>query len=39
MASFFRLIHAALVLLGPAMAFRAGRPDAGAKLARALEQL
>jgi ubiquinone biosynthesis protein len=39
MGSFFRLIHAALVLLGPALAFRAGKPDAGARLARALERL
>ena len=39
MGSFFRLIHAALVLLGPALAFRSGKPDAGAKLARALEKL
>ncbi len=39
MASLFRLIHAALVLLGPVMAFRAGRPDAGARLARVLAKL
>ncbi len=39
MGSFLRLIHAALVLLDPALAFRAGRPDAGARLARALEKL
>jgi ubiquinone biosynthesis protein len=39
MASLFRLIHAALVLLRPILAFRAGRPDAGARLARALEKL
>ncbi|MBV9550927.1 MAG: 2-polyprenylphenol 6-hydroxylase, partial [Alphaproteobacteria bacterium] len=39
MGSFFRLIHAALLLLGPALAFRAGKPDAGARLARALERL
>jgi ubiquinone biosynthesis protein len=39
MGSFLRLIHAALVLLGPALAFRAGKPDAGARLARALERL
>src|SRR3569833_495853 len=39
MGSLFRLIHAALLLLGPILAFRAGRPDAGARLARALERL
>jgi len=39
MGSLFRLIHAALMLLGPALAFRGGRPDAGARLARALERL
>ncbi len=39
MGSFFRLIHAALVLLGPALAFRSATPDAGARLARALEKL
>jgi ubiquinone biosynthesis protein len=39
MVSLLRLIHAALVLLGPALAFRGGRPDAGARLARALERL
>jgi ubiquinone biosynthesis protein len=39
MASLFRLIHAALLLLSPALAFRAGRPGAGAKLAGALERL
>ena len=39
MGSLFRLIHAALVLLGPALAFRGGRPDAGVRLARALERL
>ena len=37
--SLFRLVYAALVLLGPIRALRAGRPDAGAKLARALEKL
>jgi ubiquinone biosynthesis protein len=39
MGSLFRLIHAALVLIGPVLAFRAGKPDAGARLARALEKL
>lgn len=39
MMSLFRLIHAALLLLFPALAFRAGNPQAGAKLARALEKL
>jgi ubiquinone biosynthesis protein len=39
MGSLFRLIHAALVLLGPALAFRARRPDAGGRLARVLEKL
>jgi ubiquinone biosynthesis protein len=39
MGSFFRLIYAAMLLLGPALAFRAGRADAGARLARALEKL
>jgi len=39
MGGFFRLIHAALLLLGPALAFRARKPDAGARLARALERL
>jgi ubiquinone biosynthesis protein len=39
MGSLFRLIHAALVLLGPMLAFRSGRPDAGARLARALKKL
>ena len=39
MGSLFRLLHAALVLLGPILAFRAGKPDAGARIARALEKL
>jgi ubiquinone biosynthesis protein len=39
MGSLFRLIHAGLALLGPALAFRAGKADAGARLARALERL
>ena len=39
MGSLFRLIYAALVLLPPVLAFRAGRPEAGARLARALERL
>ena len=39
MGSLFRLIHAALVLLGPVLAFRAGRPDAGLRLSRALVKL
>ena len=39
MGSLFRLIHAAFVLLGPALAFRAGKPEAGRKLAQALEKL
>jgi ubiquinone biosynthesis protein len=37
--SLFRLIHAALLLLSPALAFRARKPDAGVKLARALTRL
>jgi ubiquinone biosynthesis protein len=39
MGSLFRLIRAALVLFGPALAFRAGKPDAGSRLAKALERL
>lgn len=39
MTSLFRLIQAALLLLSPALAFRARKPDAGARLARALERL
>ena len=38
-ASSFRLLHAACLLAGPVLAFRAGRSDAGARLARALERL
>src|SRR5471030_2630596 len=38
-ASLLRLLHAARLLLGPARAFRANRPDAGARLSRALERL
>jgi ubiquinone biosynthesis protein len=39
MGSLLRLIHAALLLLPPALAFRARKPDAGARLAPALEKL
>ncbi|HEX4270576.1 MAG TPA: 2-polyprenylphenol 6-hydroxylase [Rhizomicrobium sp.] len=39
LASFFRLLHAACLLLGPALAFRRGRVDAGQRLSRALETL
>jgi len=38
-ASLFRLLHAARVLAGPARAFRAKRPDAGARLGSALTRL
>jgi len=38
-ASTLRLLHAARLLAGPAMDFRAGRPQAGARLAAALERL
>jgi ubiquinone biosynthesis protein len=38
-SSFFRLLEAARVLGGPALAFRARKPDAGVRLGRALEQL
>jgi ubiquinone biosynthesis protein len=38
-ASFFRLVHAARLLLRPMLAFRNHRPDAGARLSRALERL
>ena len=34
-----RLLHAACLLAGPVLAFRAGKADAGARLARALERL
>ena len=39
LASSFRLLHAACLLLGPALAFRRNRADAGARLSRALEKL
>jgi ubiquinone biosynthesis protein len=39
LASSFRLLHAACLLSGPALAFRRHRPDAGARLSRALEKL
>jgi ubiquinone biosynthesis protein len=39
LTSFFRLLHAARLLFGPALAFRHHRPDAGARLSRALEKL
>jgi ubiquinone biosynthesis protein len=39
LSSFFRLLHAACLLFGPALAFRHRRPDAGARLSRALEKL
>ncbi|HVV29099.1 MAG TPA: 2-polyprenylphenol 6-hydroxylase [Rhizomicrobium sp.] len=38
-ANSVRLIHAACLLAGPALAFRARKPDAGARLGRALERL
>src|SRR5689334_14645058 len=38
-SSSLRLIHAAWLLAGPARALRAKRPDAGARLGRALERL
>jgi ubiquinone biosynthesis protein len=38
-ASAFRLLHAARLLAGPARAFRAKKPDAGARLGKALTQL
>ncbi len=38
-ASSWRLIEAGLTLAGPVQAFRRRRPDAGAKLGRALERL
>jgi ubiquinone biosynthesis protein len=37
--SFLRLLHAARLLVGPLQAFRHNKPDAGARLARALERL
>ena len=39
MISLFRLIHAALLLFPPMLAFRAGKADAGSKLAQALTRL
>lgn len=39
LGSSFRLIHAAWLLSGPALAFRARKPDAGAYLSRTLERL
>lgn len=38
-SSFLRLVHAARLLAGPALAFRAGKPDAGTRLSSALERL
>jgi ubiquinone biosynthesis protein len=38
-ASLLRLLHAARLLAGPARAFRAKKPDAGARLSSALERL
>ena len=38
-ASSFRLLQAACLLAGPALAFRSHRPDAGPRLSRALEKL
>nr|MBA2588676.1 ubiquinone biosynthesis protein UbiB [Alphaproteobacteria bacterium] len=38
-SSSLRLLHAGWLLAGPARAFRAGSPDAGAKLSVALEKL
>ncbi|HWY66434.1 MAG TPA: AarF/UbiB family protein, partial [Rhizomicrobium sp.] len=38
-SSSLRMLHAAWVLAGPARALRANRPDAGARLGRALERL
>ena len=38
-SSLFRLAQAAVVLTGPLLAFRAGKPDAGPRLARGLEKL
>jgi ubiquinone biosynthesis protein len=39
LASSVRLLHAACLLSGPALAFRRHCPDAGARLSRALEKL
>jgi len=38
-SSSFRLLQAACLLAGPAVAFRRNQPDAGARLSRALEKL
>ena len=38
-SSFLRLVHAARLLAGPALAFRAKKPDAGTRLSSALERL
>lgn len=38
-SNFLRLVHAARLLSGPALAFRAGKPDAGVRLSGALERL
>lgn len=38
-SSFLRLVHAARLLSGPALAFRARKPEAGARLSGALERL
>src|SRR5579871_2594237 len=38
-SSSLRMLHAAWRLAGPAWALRANRPDAGARLGRALERL
>jgi len=38
-SSFFRLVHAGALLAPPALAFRARKPNAGARLASALEKL
>jgi len=38
-SSSFRLVQAACLLTGPALAFRNNRPDAGARLSHALEKL
>jgi ubiquinone biosynthesis protein len=39
LVSSFRLLHAACLLFGPALAFRNHRADAGTRLSRALEKL
>ena len=38
-SNFLRLVHAARLLSEPALAFRAGKPDAGVRLSGALERL